>query len=107
MCQRQIHSRVPRAVALVNCALRRRGAVAEPVFASTFSYTCETRWCRRDHGAGAISEACHSQVYNNNFIGEQNAPGRKGSGVTTDYDTPRKHLREAMAALDEILGFGV
>ena len=32
-------------------------------------------------------------VYNNVFIGEHNAPGKKGSGVTTDFATPLRYLQ--------------
>jgi len=44
-------------------------------------------------------------VYNNIFISEQNAPGRKGSGVTKDYATPLGYLSDCKAALQEIIEF--
>ena len=44
-------------------------------------------------------------VYNNNFVGEQNGQGKKGAGVQIDRDTPRRYLRETKAALDEIIAF--
>ena len=44
-------------------------------------------------------------VYNNNFVGEQNGQGKKGAGVKVDRDTPRRYLRETKAALDEIIAF--
>ena len=58
----------------------------------------------------ALADLCsalraRAQVYNNNFISEQNAPGARGKGVTIDRDTPMRHLRESQAALDEIIAF--
>jgi len=44
-------------------------------------------------------------VYNNNFISEQNAQGKKGAGVKIDRETPMKHLQESKDALDEVLAF--
>jgi len=44
-------------------------------------------------------------VYNNVFVGEQNAPGKKGSGVTTDFATPLRYLQDCKAALDEMIAF--
>ena len=44
-------------------------------------------------------------VYNNVFVGEQNGQGKKGAGVKIDRDNPRRYLREAKVALDEIVLF--
>ena len=44
-------------------------------------------------------------VYNNVFTSEQNGQGARGKGVQIDRDTPRRHLGEAKAALDEIIAF--
>ena len=44
-------------------------------------------------------------VYNNNFVGEQNGQGKPGAGVKVDRVTPMGYLKDSKTALDEILAF--
>ncbi len=44
-------------------------------------------------------------VYNNIFIGEHNAPGREGTGVRIDRETPLGYLSECKATLDRVIKY--
>ena len=60
---------------------------------------------RASAGSAQAAQFLDMFVYNNIFITDQNAPGKKGYGVTTDFATPLAYLNDCKEALDAVLSF--